>query len=104
LTGSGSDFRKRPDPDPVPDPDPDPNKFSANLFLKFFLLNYALKSIFMNQKDKQQRFLKYLWLLKIQKKVEIWSFIRARIRIRSQTSGSGSDQKGQDPQHCSKLL
>jgi hypothetical protein len=30
LTGSGSDFRKR------PDPDPDPNKFSANFFLKFF--------------------------------------------------------------------
>jgi hypothetical protein len=40
------------------------------------------------------------------KKVEIWSFIRARIhirfriRIQSQTSGTGSDQKGPDPQHC----
>jgi hypothetical protein len=33
----------------------------------------------MNQKFKQQRFLKYLWLLNILKS-EIWSFIRARIR------------------------
>jgi hypothetical protein len=31
------------------------------------------------------------------KKVDIGSFIKARIRIRSQTSGSGSDQKGPDP-------
>jgi hypothetical protein len=34
LTGSGSDFQKR--PDPVPDPDLDPNKFSANFFIKIF--------------------------------------------------------------------
>jgi hypothetical protein len=38
------------------------------------------------------------------KKVDIESFIKARIRnrIRSQTSGSGSDHKGPDPdpQHC----
>jgi hypothetical protein len=33
------------------------------------------------------------------KKVDIGSFIKAkiRIRVRSQTSGSGSDQKGPDP-------
>jgi hypothetical protein len=31
------------------------------------------------------------------KKVYIGSFIKARIQIRSQTSGSGSDQKGPDP-------
>jgi hypothetical protein len=39
----------------------------------------------MHQKVKQQRFLKYLWLLNILKK----------FRIRSQMSGS--DQKGPDP-------
>jgi hypothetical protein len=59
LTGSGSDFKKRPDPDPdpdlVPDPDPDPdlvpdpdpdsdpNKFSANFFLKIFLMKICSK-------------------------------------------------------------
>jgi hypothetical protein len=31
------------------------------------------------------------------KKVVIGSFIKARIRNRYQTSGSGSDQKGPDP-------
>jgi hypothetical protein len=39
LTGSGSDFRKRPDPVP----DPDPNKFLANFFLKFFLMKICSK-------------------------------------------------------------
>jgi hypothetical protein len=34
LTGSESDFQKRPDLDP----DPDPNKFSANFFLEIFFL------------------------------------------------------------------
>jgi hypothetical protein len=43
----------------------------------------------MTQKVKKHRFLKYFWLL--------GPFIKARIRIRSQTSGSGSDQKGPDP-------
>jgi hypothetical protein len=55
----------------------------------------------MDQKVKQHRFLKYLWLLHTPKKVDTESFIKARIRIRirSQTSGSGSrsDQKGPDP-------
>jgi hypothetical protein len=51
----------------------------------------------MNQKVKQQRFLKYLWLLHT-KKVYIGSFIKARlrIRVRSQASGYESDQKGPD--------
>jgi hypothetical protein len=37
FTGSGSDFRKR------PDPDPDPNKFAANFFLKTFLMKICSK-------------------------------------------------------------
>jgi hypothetical protein len=37
LTGSGSDFRKR------PDPDPDLNKFSLNLFLEIFLVKICSK-------------------------------------------------------------
>jgi hypothetical protein len=63
----------------------------------------------MNKKLKQQRFFKYFWLLHTPKKL-IWSFINARILIRSQTSGSdsgsGYDQKGPDPdfQHCFYLL
>jgi hypothetical protein len=43
LTGSGSDFRKRPDPDP--DPDPDHNKFSANFFLKISFDENMLKKV-----------------------------------------------------------
>jgi hypothetical protein len=43
LTGSGSDFRKR--PDPALDPDPDLNKLSAEFLLKFFWRKNALKSI-----------------------------------------------------------
>jgi hypothetical protein len=60
----------------------------------------------MNQKIKQQRFLKYLWLIHIPKKVEIWSFVKARIQIRiwSQTSGSRSDQKGPNPTGSATLL
>jgi hypothetical protein len=50
----------------------------------------------MNQKVKQQRFLKYLRLLHI-KKVDVGSIIKARIWIRSQTSESGSDPKGPGP-------
>jgi hypothetical protein len=58
----------------------------------------------MNQKVKQQVILKYLlYGFYTHQKVDIGSFIKARIqiriRIRSQTygSGSGSDQKGPDP-------
>jgi hypothetical protein len=36
LTGSGSDYSKR--PDPVPYPDPDLNKFLANFFVEIFLM------------------------------------------------------------------
>jgi hypothetical protein len=86
-------------------PDPDPTfdnvririltlqNFRPTFFWNFFLWKYALKSIFMDQKIKQHRFPKYryLWLLHT-KKVDIKSFIKARIRIRnqirSQTSGS----------------
>jgi hypothetical protein len=83
LTGSGSDFQKRPDSNP----DPDLNKFSA----KFLLTNF-LKV--MTQKVKKQRFLKNLWRIH-NKKVDIGPFIKARIRIRPKRSGS--DQKDPDP-------
>jgi hypothetical protein len=36
LTGSGYNFRKRPDLDSVPDPDPDLNTFSDKFLLKIF--------------------------------------------------------------------
>jgi hypothetical protein len=39
----------------------------------------------MNPKVKQQRF-----LLHLPKEVDLWSFIKARIRIRSQTAGSAT--------------
>jgi hypothetical protein len=42
--------------DRVPKPDPDPYKFSANFFSEIFLIKYALKSIFMDQKVKQYKF------------------------------------------------
>jgi hypothetical protein len=48
LTGTGSDFWKR------PDPDPDLNKFSGKFRLKTFCPKNAVESIFMNQKVKQQ--------------------------------------------------
>jgi hypothetical protein len=51
----------------------------------------------MYQKLKQQGFLQYSLPLYTLEKDEIGSFIKARIRIKSQTSGSGSDQKGPDP-------
>jgi hypothetical protein len=35
------------------------------------------------------------------KKVDIESFIKARIQIRPKRCGSGSDQKDPNPQHCS---
>jgi hypothetical protein len=38
------------------------------------------------------------------KKVDTESFIKARIRIRSQTSGSGSDQKVPDPTGSGTLV
>jgi hypothetical protein len=50
----------------------------------------------MDQKVKQHRFLKYIFMaFKHTKKVDTEPFIKAKIRIRSQTSGS--DQKGTDP-------
>jgi hypothetical protein len=51
----------------------------------------------MDQRVKQHRFLKYLWLLNTPIKLAK-SFIKARIRIwiRSQMSKSRSDQKGPD--------
>jgi hypothetical protein len=52
----------------------------------------------MGQKVKKQRFLKYLFMVFTHtKKVNIGPFIKAGIRIWSQTSGSGSDHKGTDP-------
>jgi hypothetical protein len=83
------------------DPDPDPTfknvriltliNFRLTFCRKiFFFWKYALKSIFMDQKVQQRRFLKYLWFLHtLYKKVDTESFM-ARIRIRSQTSGSAA--------------
>jgi hypothetical protein len=98
LTGSGSDFQKR--PDQCPDPDPDLNKFSANFFPDIYLMKICSSSwtIKLNNSDS--------WIINgfyTYQKVKIVSFIKARIRIRnrirSQTSwsgGSGSDQKSPD--------
>jgi hypothetical protein len=55
----------------------------------------------MNRKVKQQSFLKYLWLYGYAKKVEIGSFIKAWIWIRSQTSGSGP--RHPDPDTTKKI-
>jgi hypothetical protein len=90
LTGSGSGFRNRRNPDP----DLDLNKFSENSGNFFGRNKVCSKSVFMNQKVKQQRFLMYLpvWLLPHTKIVDVGSFIKAKIRIRSQTSRSGSDR------------
>jgi hypothetical protein len=78
LTGSESDFRKR------PDPSPDLNKFSTKFLLNLWL--YGIYGFYTHQKSLYT----------------VESFIIARIRIRmirSQTSGfsSGSDQKVPDP-------
>jgi hypothetical protein len=69
LTGYGSDFRKRPDPESYL------KNFRSSFFWNFFCRKYALKSIFMNQKVKQQKFLRYLWLIcsKIIMKRRKWS-------------------------------
>jgi hypothetical protein len=52
----------------------------------------------MDQKVKQHRFLKYLWLLRTPKKLIQCHLLRPG-------SGSGSDQKGSDPdpQHSTQL-
>jgi hypothetical protein len=42
---------------PAPDLDPDLNYFLANFLMEIFLQKYVLKSIFINQKVKQQGFL-----------------------------------------------
>jgi hypothetical protein len=60
-------------------PDPDPTfenvriltyiNFRTNFFRNFVWPKYALKSIFMNQKVKQQVILKFLWHLHTPKKL-----------------------------------
>jgi hypothetical protein len=98
LTGSGSDFRKRSDPDPVPDPDPEPNKFSANFFLKFFLMKICSKTYLHDQKVKQHRFRKYLWLLNTPKK-----FIQSHLLRPGSGSGSGPRRPDPDPDPNKKV-
>jgi hypothetical protein len=68
----------------VADPDPDLNKFSTKFLLEIFWRKYALKSLFMNQKVKQQRFLKYLWFFLLR-------------------PGSGSARRRQDPDPTIKV-
>jgi hypothetical protein len=70
--GTGTNTASVADPDDfLPDPDsgPDPNKTSDKFPQEIFCPKYALKSIFMNQKVKQKRFLKYFWLLHTPKKL-----------------------------------
>jgi hypothetical protein len=54
-----------------------------------FWWKYALKNTFVSQLVKQQRFLRYLWLLH-NKKVDIGAFMKARIWIQIRTKKSGS--------------
>jgi hypothetical protein len=77
LTGSGSDFYKRPDPNP----DPGLNKFRPSFFWKYFWLKYSKVQAW--PKKLCSRFLKYLWLFTHTKKLR-------------PGSGSGSDQKDPD--------
>jgi hypothetical protein len=51
-----------------PDPVPDLNKILDKLRLEIFLIKICSKSIVTNPKVKQQRFLKFLWLLHTSKK------------------------------------
>jgi hypothetical protein len=93
-TGSGSDFRRRPDPNPVPDPvpdpvpvpDPDPDLdpkiFLANFFLNIFLMKICSKKYLHEPKSQTIEIPEVSLAFKHPKKVEIWSFIRGRIRIR----------------------
>jgi hypothetical protein len=73
--------------------DPDLNKFSVNILAGNLLIKNSLKSIFMNQKVKQPRLLKYLGFFHTHtKKVEIGSFIKARIRIWNRPKSTRSDR------------
>jgi hypothetical protein len=72
---------------------PDPAFENVQIFWKFFRRKYVLKSIFMIQKVKQQRFLKYLRILHISKKLRGGHLLRTgsgfgsdRIRIRNTAS------------------
>jgi hypothetical protein len=60
LAGSGSDFKKRQDPVQDPDPDPGLNKFYPLLSEREKLADPFSVAPFIDQKVKQQRFLKYL--------------------------------------------
>jgi hypothetical protein len=53
------------------------NKFSTNFLLDIFICDrYALKSIFMNQKVKQQGFLRFLCLLHTPKRLRYAHLVR----------------------------
>jgi hypothetical protein len=101
LTGSGSDFRKRPDPVP----DPDPNKFSANFFLNIFLMKICSQKYLHEPKSNTTEIPEVSLAFTLgTKKVEIGSFFKDRIRIRIGSQKSGSDQKGPDPTRSETLL
>jgi hypothetical protein len=92
LTGSGSDFRKR------PDPDPDPNKFSANFFLNFFKMKICSKKYrYLHEpKSKTTEIPEVSLALNILKKLRYGHLL-------GQGSGSGSKKvrirPDPDPQH-----
>jgi hypothetical protein len=87
-------------------PDPEPTfenvririlpliNFRPNSFKNFFWWKYALKTIFMNQKVKQPRFLKYLWLLNILTKLRYGHLLGP---------GSGSGPRRPDPDPTKKV-
>jgi hypothetical protein len=89
---------KRLDPDPVPNPEPDPdqNKLSADFLMLIFLMKIWFKKYIHGPKVKQQRHLKYTGTVLYMafthtKKVDVGSFVEARIRIRIRPNP--------DPQH-----
>jgi hypothetical protein len=89
VTGSGSDFRKR------PDPGPELHKFLANFFPEILLLKICSKKYctYVHDPKSKIEIPEVFMAFTHTNKVKIRSFLKARIRIRSQTSGS--DQKGQ---------
>jgi hypothetical protein len=93
LIGSVSDFWKR--PNPVLDPDPDLNKFSNNFLHEIFMAKICSKKYFHEPKSWATDISKVFLAFTHTKIVDVGSFIRARTRIRPQTSGF--DQKGPDP-------
>jgi hypothetical protein len=92
LTGSGSDFRKRPDPDPVPDPNPDPYKFSANFFLKIFLMKICFKKYLHEPKSETTEIPEVSLAFKHTKKVSYGHLLGP-----GSGSGSGSGPRCPDP-------